>query len=68
MELEILKAYIKNNLFNGFIRLSKFPARAPIFFDKKLVGSLKLYMNYQNLNNLTLKTRYPLFLVGELLD
>ncbi len=35
VELEILKAYIKNNLTNGFIRPSKSPARATIFFDNK---------------------------------
>ncbi len=31
VELEILKAYIKNNLANSFIRSSKSLARAPIF-------------------------------------
>lgn len=33
VELEILKAYIKTNLANRFIRLSKSPAGASIFFD-----------------------------------
>ncbi len=60
VELEILKAYIKNNLSNGFIRPSKFPARAPILFDKKPDGSLRLCVDYQSLNNLTIKNRYPL--------
>ena len=55
VELEILKANIKNNLANSFIRLSKSPIRAPIFFDKKQNGSLRLYINYQGLNNLTIK-------------
>ena len=32
VELEILKTYIKTNLTNGFIRLFKSPAKAPIFF------------------------------------
>ena len=43
---KILKAYIKNNLANSFIRLSKFLAKAFIFFDKKSDGSLRLYVNY----------------------
>ena len=36
IKLEILKAYIENNLANSFIRLSKSPTKAPILFDKKL--------------------------------
>lgn len=68
MELEILKIYIENNLVNSFISPSKSSARVPIFFDKKQNGSLWLYINYQGLNNLTIKNHYPLPLVKELLD
>ena len=46
VELKTLKAYIKNNLANGFIRPSKFPAGTPILFDKKLDGSLRLCVDY----------------------
>ncbi len=67
-ELETLKAYIKNNLANGFIRPFKSPVGAPILFDKKLDGSLRLYVDYQGLNNLTIKNWYPLPLVRELLN
>ncbi len=55
VELETLKAYIENNLANSFIRPSKSPARAPILFDKKPDGSLRLCIDYQSLNNLTIK-------------
>ncbi len=68
MELETLKAYIENNLANGFIRPSQSPAGALIFFDKKPDGSLRLCMDYQGLNNLTIKNWYLLPLVGESLD
>ena len=68
VELETLKTYIKNNLANGFIRPSKSPAGAPIIFDKKLDGSLRLCVDYRGLNNLTIKNRYPLPLVGESLN
>ena len=68
MELEILKAYIETNLANGFIRPSKSPAGAPILFDRKSNGFFWLYVNYRDLNNLTIKNRYPLPLIGELLD
>ena len=68
MELETLKAYIENNLANGFIKFSKFPARVSILFDKKPDGSLRLCLDYQGLNNLTIQHQYPLPLVGKSLD
>ena len=68
MELETLKAYIKINLANGFIRPSKSPIGAFILFDRKLDGSFRLCIDYQSLNNLTINNRYPLPLIGELLD
>ena len=40
VEVETLKAYIETNLANGFIRLSKSPAGAPILFDRKSNSSL----------------------------
>ena len=55
VKLEILKAYIKNNLANNFIRSSKSPIKTPILFDKKPYGSLQLCVNYQNFNNLIIK-------------
>ena len=66
--LEILKTYIETNLKNDFIRPSKSPAKAPIFFDKKPDGSLRLYVNYWGLNNLTIKNQYLLALLGESLN
>ncbi len=68
VELETLKAYIKNNLASGFIRPSKSPIGALILFDKKPDSSLRLCVDYQGLNNLTIKNWYPLPLVGESLD
>ncbi len=46
VELEILKAYIENNLVSGFIRPSKSPAGGSILFDKKPDGSLRLCVDY----------------------
>ncbi len=46
VELETLKAYIENNLANGFIRSFKSLAGAPILFDKKPDGSLGLCVDY----------------------
>ena len=68
VELETLKIYIETNLANGFIWPSKFPAGAPIFFDRKPDKSLRLCVDYQGLNNITIKNQYPLLLIDESLD
>lgn len=68
MKLKILKTYIANNLANNFIRLFQFSVKTLIFFDKKLNGSLRLHIDYENLNNLIIKNRYLLSLVSKLLD
>ena len=46
IELKILKAYIKNNLANSFIRFSKSLAKVFIYFNKKLNKNLRLCKNY----------------------
>ncbi len=46
VELETLKIYIETHLKTGFIRLFKSLADAPILFDKKSDGSLRLCVNY----------------------
>ena len=68
VELETLKAYIKTHLKTNFIRPSKSPAGAPILFDKMPDKSLRLCVDYQGLNNLTIKNRYPLPLFSKSLD
>ena len=64
VELETLKTYIKTNLSNGFIQASKSPASTPILFVRKPNASLCLCVNDQRLNNLMIKNRYPLPLIG----
>lgn len=68
VELETLKTYIEINLANGFIRPSKSLASAPILFDQKSDGSFWLCVDYQDLNNLTIKNRYLLLLIDEFFD
>ena len=68
MELETLKTYIKTNLANGYIWPSKSLVGAPILFDKKSDRSLHLCVDYQGLNNITIKNQYLLFLICKLLD
>ena len=68
VKLEMLKTYIKTNLANGFICSSISPARASILFDRKSNRSLCLYVDYWDLNNISIKNEYPLSLVGESLN
>ena len=68
VELEILKTYIETYLKTGFIQPFKSPESAPILFDKKPDGSFRLCVDYQGLNNLTIKNRYSLSLIGESLE
>ena len=68
VKLKTLKTYIKTNLANSFIPASKSPVDNPILFVCKFNGSLCLYVNYQGLNNLTIKNQYPLPLIDKSLD
>ena len=67
-ELTTIKEYIRTNLENGFIRHSKSEAAAPCMFIKRPDGKLRLVVDYRGLNAITVKNRYPLPLIGEMLD
>jgi hypothetical protein len=67
-EDEVLRKYIQENLTKKFIRHSQSLCRAPILFVKKADGSLRLCVDYQGLNKLTTKNRYPLPIIADLLD
>jgi hypothetical protein len=67
-ELAELRRYIDENIANGRIQPSKSPAGAPILFVPKKDGSLRLYVDYRGLNKVSVKNRYPLPLISEILD
>ena len=55
VELETLKNYIKTILANSFIQPFKSPAGASILFNRKPDKSFHLCVDYQSLNNITIK-------------
>ena len=67
-ELAALREFLEENLAKGFIRESKSPAGAPILFAPKKDGSLRLCVDYRGLNAITVKNRYPLPLITEIMD
>lgn len=67
-ELLALRNYIDENLASGFIQHSKSPAGAPILFVKKKDGTLRLCVDYRGLNKVTVRNRYPLPLIPQLLE
>jgi len=67
-ELTALRDYLDENLVRGFIQPSTSPAGAPILFVKKKDGGLRLCVDYRGLNNVTIKNRYALPLIAELVD
>ncbi|GJY40531.1 putative reverse transcriptase domain-containing protein [Tanacetum coccineum] len=52
----------------GFIQPSHSPWGAPALFIKKKDGSFRMCIDYQGLNKLTIKNRYPLLRIDDLFD
>ncbi len=67
-EQEQLDAFLDENLELGRIRPSKSPFASPFFFVKKKDGMLRPVQDYRKLNEMTIKNRYPLPLISELID
>lgn len=67
-QLAELRRYLEENLRLGRILPSTSSAGAPILFVPKKDGTLRLCVDYRGLNRVTLKNRYPLPLIGELMD
>ena len=67
-ELKVLQKYLDDYLSKGFIWASSSPAAALVFFIYKPGGGLRFCVNYQGLNAITVKNRYPLPLIKETLD
>ncbi|GKV42221.1 hypothetical protein SLEP1_g49653 [Rubroshorea leprosula] len=67
-ELKELKVQLEELLEKGFICPSVSPWGAPVLFVKKKDGSIRLCIDYWELNKVTVKNRYPLPRIDDLFD
>ena len=67
-ELKELNEQLKELLDKGFIRPSSSPWGAPVLFVKNKDGSLRLCIDYRQLNKVTIKNKYPLPRIYDLFD
>jgi hypothetical protein len=67
-EIEELRRYLKENLVKEFIRVSCSHVAFLVKFVKKFEKKLRFYADYRDLNVITIKNRYSLFLIIEILN
>lgn len=68
LELAEVKRQLTDLIDMGFIQPSKSPYGAPILFVPKKNGKLRMCIDYRALNKITVKNRYPLPRIDELMD
>ena len=67
-ELKELKVQLEELTSKGFIWPSSSPWGAPVLFVKKKDGSLRLCIDYRQLNIMTIRNQYPLPRIDDLFD
>ena len=67
-ELKELLIQIDELTAQGFIRQSHSPWGAPVLFVKKKDDTLRICIDYRELNNVTIQSRYPLPRIDDLFD
>ena len=68
VELQELRVQLQELLDKGFIRQSTSPWETPVLFAKKKGKTLRLCIDYMQLNRVTIKNRYPLPRIDDLFD
>ncbi|KAI1007825.1 hypothetical protein K3495_g397 [Podosphaera aphanis] len=66
-ELLVLRKTLTDHLDRNWIRASASAGGAPVLFSKKPGGGLRFCVDYRALNSITVKDRYPLPLIKEIL-
>ena len=67
-ELKELKTQLQDLVDKSFIRTSVSPWGALVLFVKKKDGTMRLCIDYQQLNKITVKNKYPLLRIDDLFD
>ena len=67
-ELKELHEQLQELLNKGFIRPSHSPWGAPVLFVKKKDGTMRLCIDYRELNKVTIRNKYPLPRIEDLFD
>nr|GEZ79993.1 putative reverse transcriptase domain-containing protein [Tanacetum cinerariifolium] len=67
-EMKELSDQLQELSNKGFIRPSSSPWGAPVLFVKRKDGSFRMYIDYRELNKLTVKNRYLLLRIDDLFD
>ena len=68
IELNELKTQLQELLDKGFIGPSVSPSGAPVLFVKKKDGTLWMYIDYRQINKVTVKNKYLLPRIEDLFD
>ena len=68
LELDTLRKELDKLLKNGSIEPSVSPYGAPVIFVKKKSGELRMCIDYRALNKITIKNRFPIPLIDDLID
>ena len=67
-KLKELKTQLQDLVDKGFIRSSVSPWGAPVLFVKKKDGTMRLCIDYKQLNKITIKNKYLLPRIDDLFD
>jgi len=64
----VFREYLNIYLKNGFIYSSRLLTALPVFFILKTNKEFRLYVNYKDLNIVTIKNRYLFLFINEIFN
>jgi hypothetical protein len=68
LELKELQMQLEELMKEGYIHPSVSPWGAPVLFVRKKYGTLRLCIDFKQLNKVTVKNKYPLPMIDDLFD
>ena len=68
VEMDTVKETLDDLEAHGFIQPSTSPFAAPVLLVKKADGSMRMCVDYRDLNKITIKNKYPLPRIEDLFD